>query len=61
LDAYLAVLEAVLWPELIILGGGVSVKSDKFLKYLKRRTPVVPAEFHNEAGIVGAALAAARK
>lgn len=61
LDAYLAVLESLLWPELIILGGGVSAKSDKFLKYLKRRTRVVPAEFHNEAGIVGAALAAARK
>lgn len=61
LDRYLAVLEAVLWPELIILGGGVSAKSDKFLKYLKRRTPVVPAEFHNEAGIVGAALAAVGK
>ena len=59
LDHYLAVLEAVLWPELIILGGGVSAKSDKFFKYLKRRTPIVPAEFLNEAGIVGAALAAA--
>lgn len=61
LDRYLAVLESALWPELIILGGGISAKSDKFLKYLRRRTPVVPAEFQNEAGIVGAALAAARK
>lgn len=58
LDDYIAVLEAILWPELIILGGGVSAKSDKFLKYLKRRTPIVPAKFLNEAGIVGAALAA---
>jgi len=61
LDAYIAVLEMLLWPELIILGGGVSAKSEKFMKYLKRRTPIVPAEFENEAGIVGAALAAARK
>ncbi len=61
LDTYLAVLESLLWPELIILGGGVSAKSHKFLKYLKRRTPVVAAEFYNEAGIVGAALAASRK
>jgi len=59
LDEYLAVLEKVLWPELIILGGGVSAKSDKFFKYLKRRSPIVAASFHNEAGIVGAAMAAA--
>lgn len=59
LDAYLAVLESVLWPELIILGGGISAESDKFFRYLRRRTRIVPAEFLNEAGIVGAALAAA--
>jgi polyphosphate glucokinase len=59
LDEYLGILEKVLWPELIILGGGVSSKSDQFFKYLKRRTPIVPASFHNEAGIVGAAMAAA--
>jgi polyphosphate glucokinase len=61
LDAYLAVLENVLWPELIILGGGISAKFDHFARYLKRRTPIVPASFHNEAGIVGAAMAAARE
>lgn len=61
LDDYLAVLEMLLWPELIILGGGVSAKSDKFFKYLKRRTPVVPAEFLNEAGIVGAAMAVPKR
>ncbi len=58
LDGYLEVLENILWPELIILGGCVSAKSDKFFKYLKRRTPIVPAAFLNEAGIVGAALGA---
>lgn len=61
LDAYIAILENVLWPELIILGGGVSAKSDKFFKYLKRRTRIVPAEFLNEAGIVGAAIEAAER
>jgi polyphosphate glucokinase len=61
LDEYVGILEMLLWPELVILGGGVSAKSEKFMKYLKRRTPIVPAEFENEAGIVGAALAAARK
>jgi polyphosphate glucokinase len=60
LDEYLAMVEALLWPELIILGGGVSADHKKFLKYLKRRTRIVPAEFQNEAGIVGAALAAVR-
>jgi polyphosphate glucokinase len=55
---YLARLEALLWPDLIILGGGVSKKSDKFLDLLTVRTKVVPAQLRNDAGIVGAALAA---
>ena len=56
LDKYLSILEKILWPELIILGGGVSAKSDKFFPFLKTRAPVVPAQLLNEAGIVGAAL-----
>lgn len=56
LDPYLARLERVLWPELIIIGGGVSAKHDKFFRYLHTRAKLVPAEFRNEAGIVGAAL-----
>lgn len=58
-DEYLAVLEALFWPDLFIIGGGVSKKSVNFLPLLKRRAPVVPAQLLNEAGIVGAALAAA--
>lgn len=54
---YVAVLEKVIWPELIIIGGGVSAKHRKFFKYIKPRAKLVPAEFFNEAGIVGAALA----
>ena len=46
----------MLWPELIIIGGGVSKKADKFLPQIKLRTSVVPAQLHNDAGIVGAAL-----
>jgi polyphosphate glucokinase len=53
---YVAMLEEILWPELIIIGGGVSAKHDKFFKYVKPRARMVPAEFFNEAGIVGAAL-----
>ncbi|HZZ18503.1 MAG TPA: ROK family protein [Opitutaceae bacterium] len=56
LGKYVRVLENVLWPELIIIGGGVSAKHDKFFKYVKSRARIVPAEFLNEAGIVGAAL-----
>ena len=58
LGKYLAVLEKILWPELIIIGGGVSAKHRKFFPYVKRRAKLVPAEFFNQAGIVGAALAA---
>jgi polyphosphate glucokinase len=58
-DRYLDVLEASLWPDLIIVGGGVSKKADRWVPLLTTRTPVVPAELQNDAGIVGAALAAA--
>ena len=57
-DLYLTTLERLLWPDLIIVGGGVSKKYDKFLPLLTLRTKVVPAEMRNEAGIVGAALGA---
>jgi polyphosphate glucokinase len=57
-DRYLDVLEAGLWPDLIIVGGGVSKKAHKWVPLLSTRTPVVPAELLNDAGIVGAALAA---
>ncbi len=59
LDKYLGLLEQILWPELIIIGGGVSAKHDKFFPCLKTRARLMPAEFFNQAGIVGAALAAA--
>ena len=57
-DRYLDVLEAGVWPDLIIVGGGVSKKAHKWVPLLGTRTPVVPAELLNDAGIVGAALAA---
>ncbi len=56
LQKYLELVERVLWPALIIIGGGVSKKSDKFLHHMELRTPVVPATLLNDAGIVGAAL-----
>ena len=59
-DEYMKHLEALLWPELFIVGGGVSRKSDRFLPLLSGlHARVVPAKLHNDAGIVGAALVGA--
>ncbi|NJC72886.1 ROK family protein [Planosporangium thailandense] len=55
---YLRHVEALFWPDLIIIGGGVSKKAEKFLPSIEIRTPVVPAHLQNNAGIIGAALAA---
>jgi polyphosphate glucokinase len=60
-DRYLDVLEAGVWPDLIIVGGGVSKKASKWVPLLSTRTPVLAAELQNDAGIVGAALAAAER
>jgi polyphosphate glucokinase len=58
-ERYLSHMEALLWPDLIIVGGGVSKKADRWLSYVDIRTEVVPAELQNHAGIIGAAVAAA--
>lgn len=55
---YIRVLEDLIWPDLIIAGGGVSKKADRWLPLLDVRTRVVAAELRNDAGIVGAAVAA---
>ena len=60
LSDYLRQLEQLLWPDLFVLGGGVSKKADKFIPHIRCATPVVAAELQNQAGIVGAALAAER-
>ncbi len=57
-DSYLGRLEAVLSPDLFIIGGGVSKQHEHFLPLLHRRARIVPAQLLNEAGIVGAAQAA---
>jgi len=59
-DEYLRHLEMLLSPDLFIVGGGVSKKSAKFFPYLHTKAEVVPAQLLNEAGIVGAAVAAAQ-
>jgi len=56
-DVYLNKLHGLLWPDLIILGGGASKKYEKFREFLTVPTEIVTAETLNEAGIIGAALA----
>ena len=58
LDEHLHAIDRLFWPNLIILGGGVSKNAERFLPYLSVRPPVVPAQLRNDAGIVGAAMAA---
>lgn len=59
LSEHLQYLEFLISPDLFIIGGGVSKKSEKFLPLINCTTPIVPAQLRNRAGIVGAALAAA--
>jgi len=59
LQTYYSTLEFLFSPDLIVVGGGVSRSSDKFLPNIKLHTPIVPAQLRNRAGIVGAARFAA--
>jgi polyphosphate glucokinase len=61
LDEHLHAIDKLFSPNLIILGGGVSKNADKFIPRLTVRPRVVPATLRNDAGIVGAAMAAAEK
>ncbi|EAP99401.1 polyphosphate glucokinase/transcriptional regulator [Janibacter sp. HTCC2649] len=55
LQRYYSHLENLLWPDLFVVGGGVSKDHEQFLPLLKLRTPIVPAVLENKAGIIGAA------
>ena len=57
-NEYLHRLEFLFWPDLFIIGGGISKKFDKFIEYFDVDTEVIPAKSKNHAGIIGAALAA---
>lgn len=58
LSTYLQRLERLFYPDLFILGGGIAKDSEKFFPLLNLNTEFVAAQLLNEAGIVGAALAA---
>lgn len=59
LQRYYGALERLFSPELFVVGGGVSKASDEFLPLLGLATPIIPAMFRNNAGILGAAALAA--
>ena len=57
-DTFLRTLEDLFWPDLFIIGGGASKKHEKFFPHLSISCEIVPAQMRNDAGIIGAALAA---
>ena len=58
LQRFYGAIEDLLWPTLIVVGGGISKKADKFLPLLHLRALIVAAQLRNEAGIIGAAVLA---
>jgi polyphosphate glucokinase len=54
-------VERLFTPDLFVVGGGVSKDSEKWVPLLTLNTPVKTAELLNNAGIVGAAMAAAER
>jgi polyphosphate glucokinase len=58
-NVYLNQMHKLFWPDLIVIGGGVSKKSEKFFPHIDVPCKVVAATLLNDAGIVGAAVAAA--
>ncbi|MCK0145203.1 ROK family protein [Arenibacter sp. F26102] len=60
-NVFLELVELIVSPDLIILGGGTSKDWDEFKDYISIETPVIPAELQNHAGIIGAAAAAYNK
>jgi len=55
----LAIYHALLWPDVFIIGGGVTENWQQFGPLLRSRAEIVPARFRNDAGMIGAAMAAA--
>lgn len=60
-QAYMSHVEALFSPDLFIVGGGVSKDSERWVPLLELQTPIRPAQLLNNAGIVGAAMAAAER
>lgn len=56
LDRYLKTIERLTNPDLFIIGGGVSSKSEKYFEFLDLNAEITTAQMLNEAGIIGAAM-----
>jgi polyphosphate glucokinase len=61
LQEYLEEIEYLFWPDLFIIGGGISKRADEFFPMIKIRTKIVAAQLLNQAGIVGAAVYASQQ
>jgi polyphosphate glucokinase len=57
-NEYLVYMEGLFWPDLIIIGGGVSKNDEKYMQHFTVKSHIVPAQLLNNAGIIGAAIAA---
>ncbi len=60
-NKFLKYIEKLIYPDLIIIGGGMSKKIDRFKNHIKIKAKIVPAQLQNDAGIIGAACLAANK
>jgi polyphosphate glucokinase len=60
-STYMSHVEKLFTPDLFVVGGGVSKEADKWIPYLELHTPIKPAQLLNNAGIVGAAMAAVER
>jgi polyphosphate glucokinase len=58
-NVYLEKMHALFWPDMFILGGAVSERFDEFAPLLRSEAQIRPAYFAGQAGVIGAALAAA--
>ena len=58
LNRYFQTVEFLLSPDLFIIGGGVSKRGHKYIKYIDVRAPIVVAQMRNHAGLIGGAMAA---
>lgn len=61
LNEFLSHMERLFSPDLFIIGGGISQRHERFFPLLRTRAELLPARFYNQAGIIGAALAAGRR
>jgi len=61
LQEYLLIVEKLLTPDHIVLGGGISAEFEDYRLYIRTGAPLQPAYYRNQAGVIGAALYAAHK